>query len=365
LSNNDIHGNGSKWQQYSCVCYGAIHLDAVVRSIVRDNEVSDNAEGIVLTDEAGPTHDNLIVGNSATNNQHGSGVALVAANSQAAGSVFRRGLPVPSGKVYPSEGGLFRNIIRGNTLLSNGTAPLEDGYGAGAGVLLDCTGQGFACYENSVVSNSMFGNGLSGVAVHADYGGGMGAEYFASNRIVGNTIGRNNLLGDGLGGTFTGPLRSTAGVVVLSGAKTTTVVMRNHITNDVVGVWRNPAGTLRRSDNSFSRVDHTDQVVRSPFGELGCDDHGTPWVCGESGNRVTLKAVIVANGTPTKYYFKYGTDPYHLDQRTRWQEAGADVIPEIVSATVSIDASQYYYAQLVATNAAGTIVPPRQDAVSY
>src|SRR5258708_333786 len=57
-------------------CGEGIHLNAVHHSTVANNQVDHNAGGILMTDETGPNHDNLITGNVVTENGYDCGLTL-------------------------------------------------------------------------------------------------------------------------------------------------------------------------------------------------------------------------------------------------------------------------------------------------
>jgi parallel beta-helix repeat protein len=57
-------------------CGEGIHLAAIRHSTVANNIVDHNAGGILLTDETGPNHDNLITGNQITENGYDCGITL-------------------------------------------------------------------------------------------------------------------------------------------------------------------------------------------------------------------------------------------------------------------------------------------------
>src|SRR5258706_480609 len=57
-------------------CGEGIHLSGVDHSIVADNLVENNSGGILLSDDTGATHDNLIMGNTVRNNPFDCGITL-------------------------------------------------------------------------------------------------------------------------------------------------------------------------------------------------------------------------------------------------------------------------------------------------
>ena len=64
-------------------CGEGVHLMAVARSQVSGNTVTGNSGGILLTDEFGPTHGNLISSNVVKNNVFDCGITLPGHNGGA------------------------------------------------------------------------------------------------------------------------------------------------------------------------------------------------------------------------------------------------------------------------------------------
>jgi hypothetical protein len=202
-------------------CGEGVHFIAVAFSSVSGNHIARNSGGILLTDETGPTHNNLIENNNVTRNIDDCGITVPGHNPAALDS---------SGKPQPKVAGVYRNLIVHNRVVGNGTK------GEGAGVLFANATAGTASYDNVVADNYIAGNGLSGVTMHAHTLGPGQFEDLSGNRVVGNSIGRNNLAGDGLDGSVAD--MKTTGVLVFSGGTPVTVtVAHNHIFNNAVGIW--------------------------------------------------------------------------------------------------------------------------------
>jgi nitrous oxidase accessory protein NosD len=144
-------------------CGEGIHFINVNSSVVAYNTVEDNAGGILLSDETGPTHDNSIFGNSVRDN------------------VFDCGITLPSHAPF----GVFHNTISGNDVSGNGISPLN---GGGAGVGVFSPGGPTSAYGNSIVNNRLVGNGIAGVAMHTH---APGTETLQDMVISGNYIARN------------------------------------------------------------------------------------------------------------------------------------------------------------------------------
>jgi parallel beta-helix repeat protein len=150
-------------------CGEGIHLSGVHHSIVANNLVENNAGGILLSDDTGATHDNLILSNTVQDNPFDCGITL------ASHQLFNSSPPVAAG--------VFHNTITGNKSQRNGfQVP-----GAGAGVGLFAPAPFNKTYGNVVVNNTLSDNGLPGVAMHAHSPGAT----LSDNMIVGNHISRN------------------------------------------------------------------------------------------------------------------------------------------------------------------------------
>jgi parallel beta-helix repeat protein len=105
-------------------CGEGIHLTGVDHSTVANNLMENNSGGILLSDDTGATHDNLITGNIARNNPFDCGITL-ASHALASGLTASRGVD--------------RNTISENESSGNGLAV----KGAGAGVGLFVSAQGW------------------------------------------------------------------------------------------------------------------------------------------------------------------------------------------------------------------------------
>jgi len=150
-------------------CGEGIHLSGVDHSIVANNVVDNNAGGILLSDDTGGTHDNLILNNTVSNNPFDCGITL------ASHQLF--------GSMPPRSGGVFHNTITGNDSEHNGTKV----PGAGAGIGIFAPAPFTKAYGNVVVGNTVKNNGLPGVAMHAHSPGAT----LADNMIAGNHISGN------------------------------------------------------------------------------------------------------------------------------------------------------------------------------
>ena len=133
-------------------CGEGVHFVAVAYSQITRNYIADNSGGVLLSDDTGPTHNNLVANNIVTGNSTDCGITVPGHNPNALNA---------KGQPQPSVAGVDDNVIRGNVVTNNGVA------GEGAGVLFANAEPGTASYDNLVQGNYIAGNGLSGVTMHA------------------------------------------------------------------------------------------------------------------------------------------------------------------------------------------------------
>jgi parallel beta-helix repeat protein len=229
-------------------CGEGIHLSGVDHSIISNNVVENNAGGILLSDDTGATHDNLILGNIVQNNPFDCGITL--ASHPLAGSDFT------------AAAGVYHNTITGNKSQHNGfQVP-----GAGAGVGIFAPFPFSKNYGNVVVDNDLKDNGLPGVAMHAHSPGAMIADnMIAGNRFSGNGADTQDTATPGPTGINVsgGDNGSGVPVAVITG----TVIAGNIIQQETVGVAAKTSALVGANLNSFinvkTGVDNLDPVVSS------------------------------------------------------------------------------------------------------
>jgi nitrous oxidase accessory protein NosD len=229
-------------------CGEGIHLMGVAHSLVRGNFDSNNTGGVLVTDEFGPTHANLITRNIVTGNKYDCGITVPGHNPMAVAA---------NGQPQPSVAGVYDNTISHNKITNNGR------LGEGAGVLFANATAGTGSYDNVAEDNIITGNGLSGVTMHAHTVGPGQTEDLNGNVIKNNTIGRNNLGGDDLDGTVADD--ATTGILVFSGTVPVKVtISHNSISSNKNGIWLGVGGHVSASmrHNVFHNV--TTQVFTSP-----------------------------------------------------------------------------------------------------
>jgi parallel beta-helix repeat protein len=143
-------------------CGEGVHLTGVDHSTVRDNIIERNSGGILISDDSGPTHDNVISGNIVQDNPYDCGITMASHK------------PV-------APNGVYRNTIAANSSLRNGLK------GEGAGIGMFTPAPGTATYGNVVVGNRAIGNGMPGIAMHSHAPG----QNLTDNKIVDNYVADN------------------------------------------------------------------------------------------------------------------------------------------------------------------------------
>lgn len=208
-------------------CGEAIHLVSVTDSVVEDNYVVDNAGGILLTDEFGPTSGNRIRENYTADNVQDCGITLAGHNPGA----------VDPGSGQPTGlAGVFDNVVEQNVAVGNGVD------GQGAGILLGGGAPNAGVYDNVIQENVARDNGLAGVTIHQHLVGDLNG-----NVIERNTVANDNLTGDP---DFLVADPDTTGILVASGPSSPslptelrpgpiegTVIRGNRIFDVTVGIW--------------------------------------------------------------------------------------------------------------------------------
>ncbi|HKC28668.1 MAG TPA: hypothetical protein VKB75_11715 [Jatrophihabitans sp.] len=251
---NDNKGfNGTEMGncKYPGDCGGGIHFNVTKWSSVRDSVATHNADGILLTDDYGPSSHNLFEGNFVSFNKTECGIVLPSHSSTAV--TFDKTTFEVTGRT-PSKGGIFDNVVRDNVTIRNGTAkaPAQFGGvgGSGSGIGIFASGPGSAAYDNIVEHNFTWGNGLAGILIHAHHPGG---EDINGNRFVHNLVGRNNLLGDPFDGNPTD--FKTTGIAVFSVPPAHMTIRDNTIFDNKIGIWLSKSVKAHGlDDNTFINV---------------------------------------------------------------------------------------------------------------
>ena len=279
-------GNGTYENDETGDCGGALHLVGVANSLISDNVVTGNADGVLISDETAESHHNLFTHNDVTDNPLECGIVLAS--------------HPPAGHTTPPFArhfGVNNNTIADNVSNNNG---VQIG-GSGAGLFTDGMGQGRVS-GNVIIHNELKHNGLGGVALHTHVGPAFGlpADDMSGNQIIGNDI-EDNLADQGDTAT---PGR--VGININSGGGGSpvlgTVIARNVISDEDVDVAVNtPAEVDVHLNNLLGRKVGVADVCALDKAKLctgtidasqnwwGCDDGPGKHECSTvSGTNITF-----------------------------------------------------------------------------
>jgi nitrous oxidase accessory protein NosD len=216
-------------------CGEGIHLMATDHSNVVRNEIDHNSGGILISDETGPNHDNVISRNSVHDNPYDCGITTASHG--------------PATSVIPSATlpyGIMHNTISENSSVRNGLQL----PGAGAGIGIFAPFPGTTAAGNVVIDNDVRDNGLPGITMHNHAWSAMAPPVnLNDNVIVGNHVSGN--AADTADAATSGP----TGINVFSVAPITgTIISQNNIENESIAVAFNaPMGWLIAHLNNFER----------------------------------------------------------------------------------------------------------------
>lgn len=211
-------------------CGGGLHLIGVWESIVSGNTITQNDDGILISDESAASHDILITHNHVFNNPGECGIVLAS--------------HPPVGAIGSAHYGVIHITVSENDVENNG---VQVG-GAGVGMFSDGNGQG-SNSRNVIIHNRLVGNGLGGVALHTHVGPNFGlpADDMSGNQIIGNYIAKNLADGDD---TATG---GKVGININSGGGGSpvlgTIIAQNVILDEDIDVAVNTPAWVTVHDN--------------------------------------------------------------------------------------------------------------------
>jgi hypothetical protein len=238
-------------------CGEGIHLMGTVQSSVVRNESDHNSGGLLVTDETGPSQDNLISGNFVHDNPFDCGITLASHG--------------PATAIIPSATisfGVVHNTVDHNLSAHNG----YDVPGAGAGVGIFAPFPGTTNAANVVIGNDLRNNGLPGVALHNHASAPAPAPAVNMN---GNVIVQNHFSGNGAD-TADAATSGPTGINIYSTAPVYgTVVSQNDFDNESIDLaYSAPAGQVGAHFNDFSSGVGVDEI-----GAAGLDATENWWHC--------------------------------------------------------------------------------------
>jgi nitrous oxidase accessory protein NosD len=208
-----------------------IDINSTSYSSAIDNRSTGNAVGVNVSDDfSQPAAHNVLIGNTADNNPGGCGIALAD----------------HTGK------GIFDNLVAFNASNDNGLgSPSAENASSGSGVIL--AGSTGGVYNNTVIGNTLDGNGHAGFDVHAHAPG----LNFTGNSVIGNRIGVNNLRtsqGDAL----------TTGVYLGDASPLAITVRGNVISADNFGIFTAGGPVTVQGQNQNAYRDVTSDMGSTP-----------------------------------------------------------------------------------------------------
>jgi hypothetical protein len=293
LTDNHVHGNNVSLDISAGACPGipafetnegddcgeGIHLMATAQATVRNSEIDHNSGGILITDETGPSQDNLITGNSVHDNPFDCGITLA---SHGPASITPAMLPY----------GVWNNTISHNSSFHNGTQL----PGAGAGVGIFAPFPGTTNTGNVVIGNDLYSNGLPGVTMHNHASAPAPAPgvNMNNNEIVGNHIHGN--AADTEDAATSGP----TGINLFSTAPVTgTVISGNDIDNEAIAIAYNvPSGQL---NVHFNDLPHSIGIDNIGTGTVDATENW--WNCATGAGSGHCASATGANVATTPWLF--------------------------------------------------------------
>ena len=281
ISGNEVTGNNLNLSNETCPgappfetaegfdCGEGVHLIAVQNSTIANNQIENNSGGILISDETGPTTDNLILGNTVRNNVLDCGITLASHPPAIAG--------------VTSPLGIMRNTIAQNISDHNGTA--VPGAGAGVGIFGPLPGATVA--NNVIINNTLTNNGLPGVAFHAHTPG----QNLNNNVIAGNFISGNGQ------DTEDAATPGTAGINVFGVSPITTTIVQNTFGNEAFDIVVNTPADVDVHLNNLGN-DHAVGLDNIGPGTVNATENW--WGCGKGPGAAGCTTAAGTNvlGTP-------------------------------------------------------------------
>jgi parallel beta-helix repeat protein len=205
-------------------CGEGIHLAGVTHSTVSDNIVTQNAGGILVSDETAIGHDDLVARNLVIDNSYNSGITL---------SSHPAYMPTKN----PTYG-IYNIVLSDNDCVHNGFG--GGGGGGGAGIGLFAPGAGNQASRNTILGNRLIANALPGILIHDNsyVPGSSNNPDISRNLIEGNYIAGN-------GADPGAPTTVPTGISIVGAAPAVDVVVTgNFVEGEGIDVFLETSATL-------------------------------------------------------------------------------------------------------------------------
>ncbi|MBT9332070.1 right-handed parallel beta-helix repeat-containing protein [Paracidobacterium acidisoli] len=269
-------------------CGEGIHLMGANHTSVVRNESDHNSGGILISDETGPSFDNLISENYIHDNPYDCGITMASHG--------------PATTVIPTATvsfGVIHNTISHNVSARNGLQL----PGAGAGVGIFAPFPGTTASGNVVIGNEILNNGLPGVTMHnhAAAPAPAPAVNLNNNVIIGNHISGN--AADTEDAATAGP----TGINLYSVAPVYgTQISQNVIDDEAIDIaFKAPAGRVDAHFNDFGR--NAIGVDNLGMGNIDATENWWNCAAGPAGKKCATAAGSNVWSTP------WLTSPFDFD----------------------------------------------------
>ena len=243
-------------------CGAGIHLIAVDHSTVAKNVVTNNAGGILVTDETGPSCNNVVSANNVNNNLYDAGITLAS-------------YPPYPGSGLAASSGVHHNSISGNTSSSNGiTVP-------GAGIAILAPSSGSQAYGNVIVNNTLSGNGSPGLILRNAATASAGQTVNLNDNVILNNQIAGNAADIGAAVTSGSTGISIYSVVPIKG----TIIAQNTVVNEQIDIAVNtPSSEIMANLNNLYAMQAIDNMgagnVTANDNYFGCSSGPGQGGCG-------------------------------------------------------------------------------------
>lgn len=257
-------------------CGEGIHLQAADHTIVTNNTVAANAGGgILVSDDTGATHHNLLSFNTVIDNAAACGISLAS--------------HTPTSPTLAT--GVYGNTLYANRVLRNGRSG-----GGGAGIGLFAAIGGEATYGNSIVDNLVQENGHPGLSMHGHAPGGN----LSDNMLVGNAVVNNGA--DTNDAHTPGP---TGINIYAPSASPGIIVSGNMIQGEAFDVGVAMPGTVQVQFNNLMGLG----VGLQNFGGGSVDATGNFWGCVNGPTLVGSCSTVLGNNVSWSPWLQLGIPP--------------------------------------------------------